>query len=209
MAPRRRRDVVSRETSEEGALIRLAITPEGRAVPDLAARLPGRGVWVAANRAAIDAARGKGLVARSAKTPVALDPDLADRIELLLAQSCLSRLGLARRAGQVAAGFEQVRAALKEEGGAIALVLAGSDASADGRAKVVALAAAAAPKARHAGCFTMEELGAALGRGPTAHVAVRDGPAAQGLIGELARLAGFRAIIPPDWDKSSISVSGS
>ena len=44
-------------TGEEAAperMIRFVVGPEGDAVPDLARRLPGRGMWVRAERAALE-----------------------------------------------------------------------------------------------------------------------------------------------------------
>jgi len=43
-------------TGEEGAperMIRFVVGPDGEVVPDLARRLPGRGMWVRAERAAV------------------------------------------------------------------------------------------------------------------------------------------------------------
>ena len=47
-ASRERRDVVSGEVMEEARLIRFVAGPDGQVVPDLARKLPGRGIWVAA-----------------------------------------------------------------------------------------------------------------------------------------------------------------
>ena len=55
-ASRERRDVVSGEVMEEARLIRFVAGPDGQVVPDLARKLPGRGIWVAANREAVAAA---------------------------------------------------------------------------------------------------------------------------------------------------------
>ena len=53
---------VSRVHKPPEELIRFVAGPDGAIVPDLARRLPGRGVWVDATREAVDAAAGIGVV---------------------------------------------------------------------------------------------------------------------------------------------------
>ncbi|MEI9891635.1 MAG: DUF448 domain-containing protein [Caulobacteraceae bacterium] len=48
----------------EERLVRFVAGPEGVVVPDVARKLPGRGLWVAANREAVDQAAGRRLLAR-------------------------------------------------------------------------------------------------------------------------------------------------
>ena len=107
-ASRERKDVVSGAVMPEAALVRFVSGPDGEVVPDLARKLPGRGVWVAADRASVATAAKKNLFARSAKAPLKAGPDLADEVERLLRARVLSGLGLARRAGELVMGFEKV-----------------------------------------------------------------------------------------------------
>ena len=78
---RERRDIVSGEVMPENRLIRFAAAPDGTVVPDVAAKLPGRGLWVAASRAAIATAVEKKLFARAAKANVSAASDLPARAE--------------------------------------------------------------------------------------------------------------------------------
>jgi len=78
----------------------------------LARKLPGRGMWVAADRTSVATAAKKGLFARSAKAPVKAAADLPDQVEALLRTRILAGLGLARRAGDLTSGFEKVAAAI-------------------------------------------------------------------------------------------------
>ena len=50
---RERRDLVTHEVMDESRLIRFVAAPDGSVAPDLARKLPGRGPWVAADRASI------------------------------------------------------------------------------------------------------------------------------------------------------------
>jgi ribosomal protein L7Ae-like RNA K-turn-binding protein len=120
-------------------------------------------------------------------------PDLVEQVESLLARRALATLGLARRAGQVALGFDQVRPWLRC--GAAAVLVAARDGAADGRRKLRRLA----PELPLVVAFASAELGAALGRESVVHVAVAPGGLAQRLLQDVERLAGFRpdVIVPP------------
>ena len=76
--------------------------PEDTMVADLARKLPGRGVWVAADRASLEQARKQGLFARSLRRKVRVPAESrgSDR-GLLMRARLLSALGLARKAGDV------------------------------------------------------------------------------------------------------------
>jgi predicted RNA-binding protein YlxR (DUF448 family) len=183
----------------EAELVRFVLGPDDAIVPDVAAKLPGRGVWVRATRAAVEAAVKRNAFARSLKRPVKAPPDLAAMTEALLARRCLDLLGLMRRAGALALGFDSVEAAIRK-GDAFALIEA-SDGADDGREKLLRLA-------HHAGaphlsaCFTAAELGVALGRAHVVHAAVLQERMARRWAAELGRLSGFRAIVPSSWPES-------
>ena len=100
-ASRQRRDLVSGEVMEEARLIRFVAGPDNQVVADLARKLPGRGLWVAANRTAVDTAARKGGFSRSAKAKLSAPADLSDQVERLLLKRVLDGLGLARRAGSL------------------------------------------------------------------------------------------------------------
>ena len=105
---RQRRDIVSGEVLPENRLVRFVADPDGNMVPDVGAKLPGRGVWVQASRAALTKAVEKKLFARAAKAQVVATPDLADRTEKALVTRMLGDLGIARlcrqRAGEIIFG---------------------------------------------------------------------------------------------------------
>jgi ribosomal protein L7Ae-like RNA K-turn-binding protein len=154
--------------------------------PDPDARLPGRGMWLSADRNVLDKAVARNVFARAARAPVQAEVDLVEQVERLLARRALDTLGLARRAGQVAMGFERVR--LRLRAGTAAVLVAASDGAADGGRKLRALA----PRLPLITAFSSTELGAALGRERLVHVAVAPGGLAQRLLRDVERLAGFR-----------------
>ncbi|XBQ17243.1 MAG: RNA-binding protein [Oceanicaulis sp.] len=193
--PRERRCVATGEVKPEAELLRVALGPDGVLVPDLAARLPGRGGWVSADRASVDLAVKKRAFNRAFERPVEAPADLADRFEALLEARALSLLGLSRRAGRLAIGYDGARLALSK-GAEPAWRIEASDASADGRGKLDRLAEAARPGLPVAACFSAEALGAALGRGGIVHAVLAQGPEAAGFGAAIGKLAGFRAIDP-------------
>jgi uncharacterized protein len=174
-------------------MIRFVVGPDHALVPDLAGRLPGRGLWLGAERRTVQGAVAKNLFAKAARDRVAVPPDLADRLEAMLVRRCLDLVGLARRAGGLVAGFDQVDDALRR--GRAALVLQARDGAADGRRKVGSLAGALGVPVVEA--FDRAELGAAIGRAEAVHLALAPGGVEGRLEAELGRLRGFREF--PAW----------
>lgn len=182
----RRRCAVTRRVLDKSALIRFVAAPDGAVVADVAQTLPGRGVWIGAERGLVEAAcRRKGALARAGRVP----GDLVQRCEAALAARALGLLGLARRAGQAAIGARAARRALED--GAAAVLVQARDAAADGRGKLERLRAAAAPRCAAVTVFDRAEMAAGLGR-DAAHAALRRGGLAEKFKTAAGRLAGFR-----------------
>jgi len=182
-----RRCLLSGETLPKSRLIRFVAGPGGELVPDIEERLPGRGLWLRAERDMIDQACAKKTFSRAARTQLTVPDGLADQVEAMLRRKCLDLLGLARRGGQLAGGAQQVRDMLSGKGAA--LFLSASDGSADERGRMSALAPGVPVCTR----FTSAELGHAIGRERVVHVAVADSGLAARLANELRRLAGLSA----------------
>jgi predicted RNA-binding protein YlxR (DUF448 family) len=196
-ASRQRKDVASGQVMDEAKLIRFVVGPDGKAVPDLARKLPGRGLWVAADRVSVETAAKKGLFSRAAKTKVIAPADLADQVAALLRRRLLDGLGLAKRAGALTSGYEKVRAALTA--GQVLWLIEASDGADDGRAKVLALARNIRPEPGVFGVFTSDELGLALGGENVIHTALLAGRASEGWTTDVRRLAGFSPLLPTRW----------
>ena len=196
-ADRQRRDLVSGEVMDEARLIRFVADPQGVVTPDVARKLPGRGLWVAADRGSVETAARKGGFSRSAKAPMKAPADLADQVERLLSQRLLNGLGLARKAGDLIVGFEKVAAAL--ESGKAAWLVEASDGAEDGRRKILASARKSPKPPRIFGVFSSGELGLALGLDNVIHSAFLAGPGADRWTLDVERLAGFRPLLPTSW----------
>jgi predicted RNA-binding protein YlxR (DUF448 family) len=194
---RERRDIVTGEVMDEARLIRFVTGPDGVVVPDLARKLPGRGLWVAADRASIDTAAKKGLFARAAKAKVSAPGGLADMVEILLKRRLLAGLGLAKRAGDLTSGFEKVASVITA--GKAAWLIEASDGAADGRRKLWDKTRKLPKPTPVFGVFSAEELGLALGGENVIHTAFLAGRAADRWAQDAYRLSGFCPLLPESW----------
>ena len=189
---RERRCIVTGEIMPGHRLIRFVADPEGKIVPDVAARLPGRGAWVSASRAAITQAVEKKLFARALKAPVTAGSDLAERTEKSLVARILGDLGLARRAGQLVLGFDNVLRML-DSARPPALLIEAKDGANDGKRKLYNAAHARGLKPVVIESLESTELGLALGRENVIHAAVHPGGLAERLMLDSQRLEALRA----------------
>ena len=196
-ASRQRKDIVLGAATDEARLIRFVAGPDGCVAPDLARKLPGRGIWVGADRESVTTAARKGLFSRAAKTKLSAPADLADQVEMLLARRVLHGLGLARKAGNIISGYEKVVAALGT--GKVAWLIEASDGAEDGRRKILTAARKAQTAPRVLGAFNSDELGLALGGENVIHTALLAGRGVDSWTLDVERLSGFRPLLPPEW----------
>jgi len=189
-----RRCLVTRELRDRGGMIRFVVDPGGIVVPDIQERLPGRGMWLSAGRDVVNKAEAveKRLFGRAAKQSVTVLDGLADRIEALLSRRLYEGLGLARRAGLIVMGFDQVQACLSRA--EAAMLLSAEDGAEDGRRKLRHLA----PDLPLIIAGSREDLGAALGREQLVHAALAPGKLAERVLRDAERLAGFRSDVRVD-----------
>ena len=180
-----RKCIATGEVRPVAGLIRFVVGPEGQIVPDLAGKLPGRGIWVSAERHALEKVTAKGLFSRAAKQAVTVPDDLVDQVELMLARRVVELISLARKGGYAVAGYEKVKDYLWRED-AVALIQA-SDGSERGKSKL-----STPHRGTFVGWLSADELGQAFGRQTVIHAALRAGGLAQRVVEEAARLKGLR-----------------
>jgi uncharacterized protein len=197
-AGRIRRCALTHETLPEAELIRFVADIEGTLFPDPSARAPGRGVWLRANRETVELAVKKNVFSRSLKRDTKAPRDLADRTAQALRQRCLDIISLAKKAGGIVIGNDQVGAFLRSQ--EPAWRIEASDGSPSGRAKLngLSLVWGGVPTA---GCFTGAEMGMALGRDVVIHALLTPGRLADSWTTDIRRLGGFIALVPDDWPK--------
>ena len=196
-----RRDIVSGESIDASGLIRFVVSPDGDLVPDLAGKLPGRGMWVAATRAALEIAVKRNIFSKAAKRQIKADSNLPGLVHDLLRRRCLELLGLARREGALLLGFEKVLAAAQS--GKVDWIVEAGDSAEDGRNRILGAAARQNPPAKLCGCFNNAELSLALGAENAIHAALIHGRRSQRWSAEMTRLSGFEPLAPADWRRGS------
>lgn len=181
-----RRCIVTRETGPKAGLVRFVVGPEDEIVPDLAGRLPGRGMYVAADAETLRLAGKKGHFARAAKRQVKVPPDLVEKVEALLLARLTELLALARKAGQAVCGLEKTTAALVS--GDATLLLQAADGSERERARL----RPPAGESSLVTCLFAHELGVAFARDRVIHAAVLAGGLSDRIRDEALRLSGIR-----------------
>ncbi len=181
-----RRCVVTRERMAKERMIRFVIGPDRAVVPDLAARLPGRGIWLSARRDVLQAANSRGAFAKAARGSVIVPPDLLAFLQDSLARRVGELIGLARRAGQAVCGFQKAREVLVA--GRAGLVVEARDGSPEEIARFLGGHAAHTPMVQPLDAAT---LGSIFGRDHVVHVVVTKGRLADMVADEAARLAGL------------------
>ena len=182
-------------------MFRFVVSPDRALTPDLAGKLPGRGIWLSASGDVIEDPRGTRLgskgrelvraVARAARGPVLVSPDLPVVLETALVRRIGDFLGFARRAGQAIAGFEKARDWMRSH--PTGLVLQASDGSEAERTRFRSAVSGTIPVLAP---LTGAELGRVFGHDTVVHVAVAPGRLASSIVMEAGRLAGLRTMSP-------------
>ena len=181
-----RKCIVTGESQPKAGLIRFCLGPDGYVVPDILGKLPGRGFYVEADRAALEKAVAKGLFARAARQPVKVADGFVDLVESLMLRRVVDLLSLARKAGDAVTGYEKVKDWLVKDKARV--LIQASDGSERGKTKL------RAPD-RPGGSITWltaGEMGLAFGRERAIHAALATGGLTTRVVEEAARLSGLR-----------------
>ncbi|TKZ19358.1 RNA-binding protein [Shimia litoralis] len=182
-----RKCIATGEVLSTDGLIRFVIGPDTQIVPDVLGKLPGRGIWVVADRDALTKAMKKGLFARAAKQPVTVPDTLVAEVETQLVRRVVDLISLARKSGEAVTGYEKVKDWLSKEYAEV--LIQASDGSGRGKTKL------STPHYGHyIGWLTAEELGLAFGRQTVIHGALASGGLTQRVVQEAQRLKGVREI---------------
>ena len=180
-----RKCIATGEVAPTAGLVRFVAGPDGQIVPDVLEKLPGRGIWVTSDRAAIDLAVKKKLFARGAKAQVTVPDGLADLVETLVLRRVTDLLAMARKSGDAVAGYEKVKDWLLKDKADV--LIQASDGSGRGKSKL-----STPYGGRFIGWLTANELGLAFGRETVIHAALGTGGVSKSVVEEAARLKGLR-----------------
>ncbi len=182
-----RKCIATGEVQPKFGLLRFVVGPDDQVFPDILGKLPGRGMYVAADRDAIALAAKKNLFSRAAKRPVKVPEGLVAEVEKQLARRVVDLISLQRKAGKAVAGYEKVKSWLQMEEAEV--LVQASDGSGRGKSKL------STPHYGHyIGWLTADELGLAFGRQTVIHGALASGGLTQRVVEEAGRLKGVRVI---------------
>lgn len=159
-------------------------------MPDIEAKLPGRGAYTCVSATCLQAALKQRQFSRAFKREVVtLMPDeMTGQVDSIMQRRILGYLGLANKAGQVISGGSLVSDAIRG-GNKPGLILVATDVSESIGEKIELLAAV-----NHIRCFrTMkkDDFGAILGKAPRSAVAIRAGGFVAQLRYEIERYRNF------------------
>ncbi|PRY23042.1 hypothetical protein CLV78_10594 [Aliiruegeria haliotis] len=184
-----RKCITSGEIRPQAELIRFVVGPEAEVVPDLAGKLPGRGMWVSASRDALEQVVKKRAFARAARQQVRVPDGLAEAVETALARRVTDLLSLARKAGLAIAGYEKVRGWVQT--GEATVLLQAADGSERGKSKL----RLPDEEGDYFDCLTADELGLSFGRDHVIHAALCAGGLTTRVVEDATRLSGLRGKI--------------
>jgi hypothetical protein len=154
--------------------------------PDIAGRLPGRGMWVTANQIELEKSIKQCLFSKAAKQKVNIPDNLVDLTERLITKRTIDLLSMARKSGHAVCGFEKTKSAMMSERWYI--LIQAQDGSVPQKQKIRPSAVANS----YISWLTAQELGLAFGRENVIHAAVSKGGLSARILIEANRLAGFR-----------------
>lgn len=193
--PSLRTCIVTRAELPPSELIRFVPAPDGTVTPDLARKLPGRGVWVTGNAQCIAQAVVKKAFAKSLKRQVKIPDDLVAQIERLMVGRMIEALSLANKAGLLVTGFSKLDSELGK--GNVIVMLHAREAAEDGCHKLDrkwrAVAADLGREPRIVKDLTIAQLDLATGRENVVHAGLSAGGATTRFSIEAERLGRYRS----------------
>lgn len=181
-----RKCIATNKVFPKSDLLRFVVGPDSSIVPDVAGKLPGRGIWVSPDRRALTKAIGKNLFARAAKAAVTVPEDLLDQVERLLVVRLTELLSLSRKSGGAIAGFEKVKGWMEQD--RVAVLMQAIDGSPREKSRL----RSRGKDVRKFSVLTAHELGLAFGRENVIHSALASGGLTNLVVEEAARLHGLR-----------------
>jgi uncharacterized protein len=192
--PSLRTCIVTRAELPPSDLIRFVPAPDGSVTPDLARKLPGRGVWVTCNAEVLREAIHSKAFAKSLKRKVIVAEDLPLQVEQLMIKRVIEALSLANKAGCLVTGFSKIDAELAH--GNLVVLLHGREASADGSGKLDrkwrAVAADLGKIPHIVNELTIAQLDLATGKENVVHAGLSAGGATSRFSIEVERLGRYR-----------------
>ncbi len=197
-----RKCIVKRQTADKSQLLRFVLGPSdnddaieestGVVVADLKQRLPGRGVWISCERISVEEAVNRKLFARAFKSKCKVPDDLPQTIDTMLEARALNALSLAKKAGEVVAGFDKIYMAMSKTD--LALLIEAKDGAEGGQKKLEKKFAATFAEGKVIKLFTSGQMDMAFGSTNVIHAAITQANMAKNVLATAEKLAKYRGI---------------
>lgn len=181
-----RRCIASAQTLPIADLVRFVLSPDGIVTPDFAEKLPGRGMWVCAERKILEDAVKKNAFSRSAKAKAEIPDDLVGMVITLATKRLIDTLSLCRKAGVAVVGYDMTKTAIST--GKARQLIQAYDGSERQKSKIRPLNGENPPIS----CLNSVELGLAFAREHVIHAALMPGALTARAVAEANRLSGLR-----------------
>ena len=182
-----RKCIATGQVLSKSKLIRFVLGPDSVIYPDPENKLPGRGIWVKADRSAILQAEKGQLFSRTAKQSAECLENLAELVENLIANRIIQLIALSRKSGQCISGYEKVKDWLKKD--IVKVLIQSSDGSTREKSRL-----RAPDEGQFIDCLSSKELGKAFGRENITHCALASGGLTQRIVEDAQRLKGLRIV---------------
>ena len=168
--------IVTKNTFPRTEMLRFVVSPNREIVFDVDEKLPGKGIWISADKDILQKAVQKKIFNKAAGMSVVIPENLTDIVLGKLQEKCLSLLAFARKAGMLVFGFEGVKKALTNM--VVSVAFEADDAAQNGKDKLYR------PTDTFPvfSCLTREDLGQITGMEQQVHVAVLDSKLSENLI---------------------------
>ncbi len=179
-----------RKSCDRDALIRFVLSPQDELLPDIEAKLPGRGAYTCVSETCLRTALKQRQFSRAFKREVlTVAPDeMITLVGGIMQRRVLGYIGLANKSGQVISGGSMVSDAIRS-GNKPGLILLATDVSESIGEKIELLAAV-----HHTACFHIlkkDDYGNILGKAPRSAVAIKTGGFVAQLRYEIERYRNF------------------
>ncbi len=182
-----RKCIATGQVLSKGELVRFVVGPKNVLYPDPENKLPGRGIWVKADRSAIAKAEREKLFSQSAKRSTTCAENIAEQVENLITSRIINLIGLSRKSGKCICGYEKVRDWLKKD--MVKVLIQSSDGSDREKSRLKT-----PENGSFIGWLNSKELGKAFGRENITHCALASGGLTQRIVEDAQRLRGLRIV---------------
>ncbi|WP_246559457.1 DUF448 domain-containing protein [Citrifermentans pelophilum] len=178
-----------RSTKAKQDLLRFVLAPDGTLIPDILAKLPGRGAYTCLKKGCLEEALKRNQFSRVFKTPVTVADkrEFVESVLVRLEDRIASYVALANKAGKVISGSDMVAEAIKKNNAGIVVIA--KDVSSEIGQKTEYLATRAAIPCYRA--LTRDRIGALLGKGLRSSVAIQNGDFVPVVLKEIERFRNF------------------